>query len=233
MKRRAFFLAGLIILFCSACQKESTPLLFEEGHSTYEDSINPYDSDQQDDEDKDKLPDCINNYNEPVDSMEGVENTLTDLISAGEKIKDRYITKHEQFLTEDCMAYYKINYGKDINNNFSYTQEKVDTFTLMDLSGDYVSLREFNRVSRFKYESSNSDAVNDFIQVVHPGLENTGYFLTFSKVTIELNENNEIYRVRLYVNSTQIGKLIPSHKNTENVNWYLLFAQCYLMNEVK
>lgn len=233
MKRRAFFLAGLVILFCGACQKENTPLLIEEGRSTYEDSVDSKDKDKKGDEEKDVLPDCINNYDEPADSMEGVEDSLTELIAAGSKIKDRYVTKHEQFLTEECMDYYKINYGKEIQNNYSYTQEKVGSFTLMDLTSDYITSGEFHRVAPLKYESTKSEVVNDFIQVVHPGLENAGYFLTFNKVTIELNNINEIHRVRLYVKETQIGKLIPSHKSTENANWYLLFAQCYLMNEVK
>ena len=237
MKRRGFFLVGLIILFCGACQKENTPLPIEENHSTYEDSVNPNHKEEQtedtNNETIEEYPDCINDYAEVQDSMEGIEESTVHLIVAGSRVKENYVTKHEHFLTKESENYYKINYGKEIKNGFCYTQEKVDSFTLNDLSVDYITNGEFRRISQYKYESTKTEVVNDFIQVVYPGLENEGYYLTFKRVTIELNQNDEIYRVRLYVNVTQIGKLIESHKITANANWYLLFAQCYLINEVK
>ena len=237
MKRYAFFLVGIITLFCGGCQKESTHLPIEENHSTFEDSVKPDIKDDLVDETKDdkkeEYPDCIDNYAEPEDSMVGIEQSTVDLIVAGSRVGETYTTKHEHFLTEESEEYYKINYGEEIKNNFSFNQEKVDAFTLSNLNTEYITNGEFVRVSQYKYESTKRETVYDFLQVVHPGLKNDGYYLTFNKITIELNQDNVIYRVRLYVNVTQTGKLIESHRESKNSNWYLLFAQCYLVNEVK
>ena len=71
-----------------------------------------------------------------------------------------------------------------------------------------------------------------FVEICATDLINQGYYLTFSKVTIEINPLEDVdLRIRLYVASTQSGKLIDSHKDNENKpNWYLLFSEAYISN---
>lgn len=232
MKRRAFFLGILIILFCGACQKENTPLPIEENHSTYEDSVDPKDKDKQDDEENSQYPDCVNTYNEPDDSLDGInQNELNGLIVAANKVVDTYQTYNQIFLNDSAKRVYKINYSEEIIDEFTYTQEKSETFNLIDFNQEYISSGEFTRLSNYKYESRRQETVYDFVNVIYPTLNNRGYFLVFTKVTIELTENNEIYRIRLYTDVTQEGYFIDSHKKQENTNWYLLFGQAYLINK--
>lgn len=102
-----------------------------------------------------------------------------------------------------------------------------DMFTLGDLNQTYFENKEFTRVSEKKYQSINKNAFPDFISLCAPGLINDGYYMTFSKVTIELDSvENVKFRVRLYASKTQTGKLIETHLDEENrPNWYLLFAE--------
>lgn len=112
-----------------------------------------------------------------------------------------------------------------VKENASYQD---DLFTLNDLDEDYFKNHSFVRVSENKYQSSGDIAVyNDFVDICAPQLINEGYYMTFSKVTIELNPSDDvILRIRLYASTTQRGKLIPINKDQENrPNWYLLFAE--------
>lgn len=106
-----------------------------------------------------------------------------------------------------------------------------DLFTLEDLNEDYFKNHSFIRVSENKYQSSGDVTVyNDFTNICAPQLINTGYYMTFSRVTIELNPfDNVAFRARLYASTTQTGKLIDTSLDKENrPNWYLLFAEALI-----
>lgn len=104
-----------------------------------------------------------------------------------------------------------------------------DMFTLSDLNEKYFTDNVFTRISENKYQCTSKDVCLDFIDICAPNLINTGFYMTFSKVTIELNPNDEAdFRIRLYASSTQSGKLVDENKDTTKENWYLLFSEAYI-----
>ena len=106
-----------------------------------------------------------------------------------------------------------------------------DMFTLSDLNEKYFTDNVFTRISENKYQCTSKDVCLDFIDICAPNLINTGFYMTFSKVTIELNPNDEAdFRIRLYASSTQSGKLVDENKDVEKENWYLLFSEAYISN---
>lgn len=115
-----------------------------------------------------------------------------------------------------------------VKENASYQD---DLFTLGDLNQTYFENNEFVRVSANKYQSTKGkDTYADFIDICAPHLINNGYYMTFSKVTIELNPFDGIsMRIRLYASPTQRGKLKAIYKDEENrPNWYLLFSEALI-----
>ena len=107
-----------------------------------------------------------------------------------------------------------------------------DLFTIDDLSESYFISNSFKRVSGNKYEGKGEQVFKDFIDICAPGLINEGSYMTFSKVTIELDVSVEIkYRIRLYASPSQIGKIIDENlEQTEKPNWYLLFSEALVSN---
>lgn len=105
-----------------------------------------------------------------------------------------------------------------------------DMFTLGDLNQAYFEEKEFTKIGDSKYQTTNSDALNDFANICAPELINTGYYMTFSKVTIEVNPMNNVdFRIRLYTEKVQSGKIIDNHLDEDNKsNWYLLFAEALI-----
>ncbi len=109
-------------------------------------------------------------------------------------------------------------------------------FTLADLNETFFTTYGFTRVSANKYQYDRTfvleedDAVfNAFIDLCAPGLINTGYFMTFSKATIELNPAEGVaMRLRLYAYETQWGKLVPECRNESYPNWYHLFSEAVI-----
>ena len=103
-------------------------------------------------------------------------------------------------------------------------------FMIDDLDETYFTSHSFRRVSEYKYESTDTSIFNDFIDITSYSLNNSGYYMTFKKVTIELNPlEGCALRIRLYASSTQSGKLIDSHLDEENKpNWYLLFSEALI-----
>ena len=115
-----------------------------------------------------------------------------------------------------------------VKENASYQD---DLFTLGDLNQTYFENNEFVRVSANKYQSTKGkDTYADFIDICAPHLINNGYYMTFSKVTIELNPFDGVsMRIRLYASPTQRGKLEAIYKDEENrPNWYLLFSEALI-----
>ena len=103
-------------------------------------------------------------------------------------------------------------------------------YVLDDFDEVYFADHSFRRISSNKYESTDTSIFNDFINLVCYSLDNTGYYMTFKRVTIELNPmEGYSMRIRLYASSTQSGKLIESHLDQENKpNWYLLFSEALI-----
>lgn len=114
-----------------------------------------------------------------------------------------------------------------VKENSSYQD---DLFTLDDINQEYLQHYNFVRVSEHKYQSTaGKDVYADFVDICAPQLINEGYYMTFSKVTIELNSDS--LRIRLYASTTQSGKLLNIYKDLENrPNWYMLFSEAVIFN---
>ena len=120
----------------------------------------------------------------------------------------------------------------DLFNEVENKKYQDDLFMVNNLSESYFVEKGFTRIGERKYQCTDRYVCEEFIPICAPDLINEGYYLTFSRVTIETNvSENCSLRIRLYVSSTQIGKLIESHKDKENKpNWYLLFSEAYISN---
>lgn len=96
------------------------------------------------------------------------------------------------------------------------------------LTIDYAG---WTRVSENKYMCDRKEVCSDFANILIPGYMDItdkdamfmSAYMTFKNVSVELFKDS--IRLRLYANSTQIGKLIDEHLNTDTPNWYLLFAE--------
>ena len=131
---------------------------------------------------------------------------------------------------ETRMSYNLTN--EDLTNEVEGKKYQDDLFTVNDLSESYFASKGFTRISANKYQCTDRYVCEEFIPICAPDLINEGYYLTFSRITIETNPDSEhSLRIRLYVSSTQIGKLIDSHRDQENKpNWYLLFSEALVSN---
>lgn len=122
--------------------------------------------------------------------------------------------------------------SSDLSNEVSNKRYQDDMFSVADLNQSYFEEKGFTRISSNKYQCTDRYVCEDFISICSPDLINEGYYLTFSRVTIETNpDSNNALRIRIYVSDTQIGKLIDSHRDQENKpNWYLLFSEALVSN---
>ena len=120
----------------------------------------------------------------------------------------------------------------DLTNEIQNKRYQDDLFTLNDLKQTYFETNEFTRISDKKYECRKKEVCADFVAVCASDLINEGQYMTFERVTIELNPIADIsIRLRLYAREAQSGKLIESHKDQENKpNWYMLFSEAYISN---
>lgn len=111
-----------------------------------------------------------------------------------------------------------------IEENSSYQQHQ---FTAWSLGESYFASHAFTRVSANKYVCTLSSSFPDFIDIAAPTLNNEGYYMTFSKVSIEIEPKEDVaLRIRLYASSTQRGKLQDRCLDeTMKPNWYLLFSE--------
>ena len=105
-----------------------------------------------------------------------------------------------------------------------------DMFSLDDLNSEYFAAHTFTRVSENKYECNELAVITDFIDICAPNLINEGAYMTFKKVSIEINVSTEVqYRIRLFASEAQTGKLIEDSLDQENKpNWYLLFSEALI-----
>ena len=166
-------------------------------------------------------------YDEPEDSLEGIDvNDLSQLITAAGKVTGNYSLESEQFFNEESNNYYKINYGELLEDSWTVNYSEEDTkFDLVSFNEEYISTHDFTRISSNKYETKNAEAISDFLYLICPQYKNTGYYMTFKRVTIEIDEDIQFSRIRLYCSGTQVGKLISLHKDSTKSNWYLLFME--------
>lgn len=118
--------------------------------------------------------------------------------------------------------------NEDLHDEVLNKKYQEDVFSISDLNEEYFLNNGFTRISENKYQCEDKDVCEQFISICAPDLDNTGHYLTFSRVTIETSPS---IRIRLYVSSTQSGKLIDSHKDLENKpNWYLLFSEANIVD---
>ena len=136
--------------------------------------------------------------------------------------------------------------GNNLSERLSYSLTEADLslvkesdsyrnnlFTLEDLNEAYFISYGFKRVSKRKYQYDRQfDSAKDnvifrnFLDIVAPYFENDDMFMTFSKITIEVNPLKDVsFRIRLYAYSTDYGKLIKDHWTQDYPNWYLLFSE--------
>lgn len=124
---------------------------------------------------------------------------------------------------------------EDLRTLDIYNPEKKEykgtlPFSLSSLDEEYMNNHAFKRVSVNKYVSEDIDSVNDFLSLTCPNYDNEGYYMTFKKVSIELDDNDNIHRIRIYASSTQIGKLYDLYTNKKYTNWYLMFSESIVSN---
>ena len=107
-------------------------------------------------------------------------------------------------------------------------QENI--FSLYNLNDTYLHEKEFTRISQNKYCIEDKEELFKFAMICSPNLITKDIFMTFSKITIEVNPKIDAkLRIRLYANPLQEGKLIDSHKDMVNKpNWYLLFSEAVI-----
>ena len=114
------------------------------------------------------------------------------------------------------------------------TSTYVDTYgpTSVKYSSSLtIDYEGWTRISANKYMCDRKEVCTDFANILIPGYMDINdkdalfmsAYMTFKKVTVELQDDS--LRLRLYANSTQIGKLIDEHLNEETPNWHLLFAE--------
>lgn len=120
--------------------------------------------------------------------------------------------------------------SEDLRDAISFTPSwKADDgrfpFKLSNVNEQYFKDHVFTRVSKFKYISEDLDVIDDFLELCCPTLENEGYYMTYSKVSIEVDNYDAITRIRIYASVTQSAKLTENFVNPEYKNWYLMFNE--------
>lgn len=180
------------------------------------------------------------------------ENKTYQVALEGETVEERLSSK----VIDDDKHLYLISENQNLEEYF---------FTIKDINEEYIQtygpttekynsyVKEYlgwTRVSKNKFKCDREEVIKHFMEYLAPGFTNGGTYMTFSHVTIEVNEDeNNPLRLRLYASSTQIGKLIEEHKiatvkeikeyqnsSVEGVNeeeisqWYLLFAEANITN---
>lgn len=120
--------------------------------------------------------------------------------------------------------------GEDILTADSCSLEQLEfdnklPFSLASIDSTYITTNSFERVSLYKYQSQSSAAINDFLNLCCPYLLNDGYYMTYQKVTVEVDNYDNITRIRIYCSLTQEAKLSYPFNKEEFTNWYLMFNE--------
>lgn len=143
----------------------------------------------------------------------------------GDTIEDKITST----LDTTSLTYFgESNYNDYFFNFNDLNGEYIDTYgpTTVKYTNSYsVDYLGWTRVSNNKYKCDRVEVVDNFRQLLTPGLSNAGTYMTYKYVTVEINEDSSL-RIRLYCNTTQSGKVIKEHKEQENKpNWYMLLAE--------
>ena len=172
-------------------------------------------------------------------------NIYTEKATYSYPLNDNYLSVLNTGYVNLHNNYYSFSLeGDDIASRLSYevTEEDLslvkentsyqdDLFTIDDLNEEYFVLHNFKRISEKKFASIGDSTVNkDFVDICAPKLINTGYYMTFKKVTIELDPLEGVaFRIRLYAEPTQSGKLVGTCLDSINKpNWYMLFSEALI-----
>ena len=168
--------------------------------------------------------------------LENVQYTLPDLDEYLPVCNMGYMNRNSNYYKfslqgsskEERMSYVLKN--EDLTDEVSNKRYQDDLFTISDLNETYFTEKGFTRISEHKYQCTDRYVCEDFVSICSPDLINEGYYMTFSRVTIETNPDSEhTLRIRLYSPDTQIGKFIDSHRDeTNKPNWYLLFSEALI-----
>lgn len=162
------------------------------------------------------------NYNNGIYTTGLKGNTLP------EKLNSTIDLESLELIYSDTNVVDKFFTLDELNSNY------VDTYGpfTKEFSSSYTKEYEgWTRISENKFKCDREEVLVDFMHICAPGFSNDGTYMTFRYVTVEVNpDDTNVMRLRLYASPTQIGKLLPSHKNAENTNWYLLFAEAYIYN---
>lgn len=185
------------------------------------------------------------NYHKNLPSK--VNNIVTDkyLYLYPEDSSYKVLDAYNTVLYQKNADVYGANIGEDSyetlmsKSTFDYASSLVEEnkqisdlhFDLEDFNEEYLLTHEFTRISKNKYQCAEKSVIEDFFDIIVPNFCNDGYYMTFKRITIEVNEDGMVDRIRLYCNTTQSGKLVSSHKEEiAKPNWYMLFAECNVYN---
>lgn len=150
----------------------------------------------------------LNGVDLPTKLNSNIDKNAMTLFTENKSISDQFFT------LDELNSSYVDKYGP---TTIVYTK---------DYSVDYLG---WTRIGENKYKCDRPEVIEDFLNICSPGFDNGGTYMTYRYVTVEVNPGDGYaLRLRLYASPTQIGKLIASHKNPENTNWYLLFAEAYI-----
>lgn len=109
-------------------------------------------------------------------------------------------------------------------NSYGPYQEEINSSLTIDYKG-------WTKVTENKYRCDRKEVIENLLSLISYNYQNDGLFLTYDYLTVEINVSEEIdLRIRVYVSSTQSGKLIASHTNEEFANWYLLAHEGIIYN---
>ena len=98
-------------------------------------------------------------------------------------------------------------------------------FSLIDVTKDYLDKHTFSRASKNKFICEEDEVIFAFLDLCCPYLQNEGYYMTYRKISFELDDDNNLIRIRIYASPTQIGKLTYLYRQQDYKNWYLLFNE--------
>ena len=109
-------------------------------------------------------------------------------------------------------------------NSYGPYQKEINSSLTIDYKG-------WTKVTENKYRCDRKEVIENLLSLISYNYQNDGLFLTYDYLTVEINVSEEIdLRIRVYVSSTQSGKLIASHANEECANWYLLAHEGIIYN---
>ena len=129
-----------------------------------------------------------------------------------------------------------------VSENDTYQNNK---FTLADVDSNYidsygaktvkysdtyiVNYLGWSKIGEHTYKCDRLEVLSDFLEICSPGFNNSGTYMTFWWILVDLNPSNGAsMRIRMYCSETQTGKIVTLHNNKDYPEWYLLYAEAYI-----